>query len=221
MSKLNERTIIDISVPLRSGMPVWPGSSEFRLTQVESLEKGDSANVSKLECEVHSGTHLDAPRHFVPGGATIEKLSLGILLGRAYVAFFPEAEAITAEHLDGLEVPLDLKRLLLRTRNSELWKEGISEFKTDYVALTPEAAAWVVEQGIKLVGIDYLSIERYGEGSRVHQSLLKSNVVILEGVDLSDVEPGVYDLICLPLLLVGAEGAPARALLVRSHEDRA
>jgi arylformamidase len=218
MNHLSEQTIIDISVPLHSGMPVWPGSSEFRLTQVESLEKGDSANVSKLECEVHAGTHIDAPRHFLPEGVTTEALPLGILMGRAFVAFFPDAGAIMAEHLAGLEVPLDLERLLLRTRNSELWREGVNEFRTDYAALTPDAARWIVERGIKLVGIDYLSIERYGEGSTVHQSLLKSNVVILEGLNLSDVEPGIYNLICLPLMLVGAEGAPARAVLVRSNE---
>ena len=217
MSDGEKKTIIDISVPLVRGMPSWPGSAEFRLTQVQSLERGDSANVSKLECEVHAGTHLDAPRHFLPEGATIEGLPLGILVGPAFVAFFQDAQSITAEHLSSLDMPYNSETLLLRTRNSELWRDGVKEFKSDYVGLTSDAASWIVEQGIRLVGIDYLSIERYGADYGVHRVLLKENVCILEGLNLSGVEPGTYDLICLPMKLVGAEGAPARAILVRQE----
>ena len=207
--------IVDISLPLRPDMPIWPGSAGLRLTRTSRLEAGDSANVSRLDCDVHVGTHVDAPRHFWEDGATVEQLPLDILIGPAVVAYLPEVNVITADDLESLKLPAGTERLLLRTRNSELWAAGVTEFRKDYVALTADAARWVVEQDILLIGVDYLSVQRYQDGPTVHQTLLRAEVVIIEGLNLAGVESGEYELICLPLKLVGAEGAPARAVLVR------
>lgn len=210
-SKLRE--FIDISVPLWSQMPIWPGSVGFRLTRTMCLEAGDPANVSQLDCDVHVGTHVDTPRHFVKGGSTVEQLPLNVFIGPVVVAHLPKVDAITDGDLAGLGLSLGTERLLLRTRNSELWAEGVTKFRKDYVALTADAAGWVVEQGIRLIGVDYLSVQRFDDGPLTHQILLEAGVFILEGLNLADVRAGSYELICLPLNLVGAEGAPARAVL--------
>ena len=206
-------SIIDISVPLQPDMPIWPGSVGLRLTRTMRLEAGDAANVSRLDCDVHMGTHVDAPWHFWEDGATVEQLPLDTLIGPAIVVYLPEVGLVTASDLANLTLPPGTKRLLLRTRNSKLWAAGVTEFREDYVALTTEAARWVVDQGIRLIGVDYLSVQRYDDSSLVHQILLEAGVVILEGLNLADVQPGIHELICLPILLVGAEGAPARAVL--------
>lgn len=198
-------------------MPTWPGSVGLRLKRTQRLEAGDSANVSRLDCDVHVGTHVDAPWHFVENGHTVEQLSLDGLIGPAVVAYLPEVSKITAGDLDGLGLPFGTRRLLLRTRNSELWAARVTKFKKDYVALTADAAHWVVEQTIRLIGVDYLSVQRYADSPLVHQTLLKASVIILEGLNLAGVQPGGYELVCLPLKLVGAEGAPARAVLVRGE----
>lgn len=205
--------MIDISVPLRSPMPVWPGSEGFRLSRTARLDGGDSANVSLLRSDVHVGTHVDAPWHFVEGGPTAEQLPLEALVGPATVAHLPGLDRVTAQDLMGLGLPPGVERLLLRTRNSELWREGVTEFRQDYVALTGDAAQWVVESGIRLIGVDYLSVQRYGDGPQTHLALLSAGVVVLKGLDLSEAAPGEYELLCLPLRLVGADGAPARAVL--------
>lgn len=207
------RNIIDISVPLQSDMPTWPGSRGFRREWVERLEAGDEANVSRVDCGVHVGTHVDAPLHFVDGGASVDQLNLEILVGPATVGFLPEADAITADDLENLDLPAGTERLLLRTRNSDLWAAGVTEFQEDFVALTADAAHWVVDRGMRLIGVDYLSVQRYQDGPAVHQTLLGAGVVVVEGLDLSSVKPEEYELICLPLRLMGAEGAPGRAIL--------
>ena len=194
-------------------MPVWPGSGGFRLTRTSRLETGDEANVSRLGRDVHVGTHVDAPWHYLDNGNTVEQLPLDTLIGPAIVAYLPEADPVTASGLAGLALPPDTERLLLRTLNSELWAAGVTDFREDYVALTVDAARWVVEQGIRLIGVDYLSVQRYDDGPLTHQILLRADLIVLEGLNLADVEPGSYELICLPLCLVGAEGAPARAVL--------
>lgn len=205
--------IIDISVPLRPEMPIWPGSVGLRLVRTMRLEAGDSANVSRLDCDVHVGTHVDAPCHFLENGNTVEQLSFDTLIGPAIVAYLPDVDTITPGDLAGLGLSPGAKRLLLHTRNSELWATGVTEFRTDYVALTADAACWVVDQGIRLLGVDCLSVQRYDDSPLTHQILLEAGVIILEGLNLADVKPGEYELICLPLRLVGAEGAPARAVL--------
>lgn len=204
--------IIDISVALRSDMPVWPGSVGFRLSRTQRLESGDPTNVSRLDCDVHVGTHVDAPLHFIEGGASIEQLPLEILCGPAVVADLTRADSITADDLAALSLPEDTTRLLLKTRNSALWERKQS-FDADYVALTIDAAKWIVKRGIRLVGIDYLSVQRYYNGPETHQILLEAEVVTIEGLNLAGVAAGDYELICLPLKLVGAEGAPARTVL--------
>jgi arylformamidase len=207
------RDILDISVPLYPDMPVWPGSAGFRLERTQRLEAGDEANVSRVDCDVHMGTHVDAPLHFVEGATPVDQLRLETLIGPATVAFLPDAEVITADELRNLHMPAGVERLLLRTRNSELWTAGVNEFRKDYVALTAEAARWLVASGIRLVGVDYLSVQRYQDDPTVHQMLLAAEIVVVEGLNLSAVKPGQYELACLPLKLVGAEAAPARAIL--------
>lgn len=176
---------------------------------------GHKENVSRLDCDVHTGTHVDAPRHVFRDGKSVEQLPLDTLMGPAFVAYLPNAASITARDLARLGLPPRVKRLLLRTSNSNLWARGSRGFCTKYVALTPAASQWVVDQGIQLVGIDYLSIQRFGGSPMTHRVLLKAGVIILEGLNLAKVRPGMYELICLPLKLVDAEGAPARAVLRR------
>jgi arylformamidase len=159
------------------------------------------------------GTHVDAPWHSLDDGDTVDQLPLGVLIGPAYVAHLPDCAVITPADLEKLELPPTIRRLLLRTGNSELWRSGVTEFRRDYVGLDEWAAQWVVQRGIRLLGMDYLSVEPYDKGPVTHRVLLGANIVLLEGLNLADVEPGLYELICLPIKLEGADGAPARAVL--------
>lgn len=210
--------LIDISTPLDQPIPVWPGDPRPEVRRLMTLEAGDDATVSALSMCVHTGTHIDAPAHFVRDGAAVGELGLERLVGPAHVAAF-EGACVDAADLAAAAIPTNCKRLLLRTPNSALWGQG-DAFKEDFVALTPEAAQWLVDRGIDLVGIDYLSIERYGEpDNRTHQILLGAGVVVIEGLNLSRATPGDYELICLPLRLDDAEGAPARAVLRRTASN--
>jgi len=204
--------LIDISVPLDEDLPTWPGSPGFDLKPLQRMEEGAVANVSCLTCDVHTGTHIDAPRHFVADGKTVEQLSLDLLVGPAVVVRIPdEVDTITADDLEALEIPEGTERLLLRTRNSELWASHAGSFQQDYVALVPDAAQWVVNHDIQCLGVDYLSVQHYNDSPETHQILLQAEVVIVEGLNLSGVAPGRYELICMPLKLAGSDGAPARA----------
>jgi arylformamidase len=207
--------LIDISIPLHPGIPVWPGSVGFALTQTSSIEDGDPVMNSMLDMDVHAGTHVDAPCHLIPGAASSEALPLGALVGPAWVAALEEADAVTPELLSSLGLEQDVKRLLLKTRNSALWLKDETDFKQDFVALTPDAARWLVERGIALIGVDYLSVQRFEDPPLTHEILLRAGVVVLEGLNLAAASPGAYELICLPLRLVGSDGAPARAVLRR------
>jgi arylformamidase len=205
---------IDITVPVHPGMTVWPGAPSPRFDRRCDMERGADVNDSDVFFNLHSGTHVDAPSHFVRGGGTADDLSLSTLIGSAYVAEVPsEIDCIDGDVLEALEIPAATKRLLLRTRNSDLWRTKPEEFVPDFVAMTKEGASWLVRRGIELVGIDYLSIQRFHDGPEAHVVLLEAGVIILEGTDLSDVAPGWYELICLPMKLKGLEGAPVRALL--------
>ena len=208
----------DISVGLKSDMPVWPDSVGYQLIPTMRMAEGDEANVSQLSCDLHVGTHVDAPWHFTPEGKTVETLALDTLIGKVFVADFRHLEVITAQDLDCANIPKNTERLLLHTRNSQLWVQEVKEFEPNFVAITADAAQWIVDHGIKLVGIDYLSIQRYQDSPLTHELLLKSEVIILEGLNLSNISSGIYQLICLPLKLVGADGAPARAILVKNEE---
>ena len=195
-------------------MPTWPGSKRFSLEPIMRLADGDEANVSQIDMEIHIGTHVDAPWHFVSGAKTVDRIPLEILMGEATVVEMLDVDSITADNLEALNLPPTTKRLLFHTRNSQLWENESAEFYPDFVALAPCAARWVVDRQIELVGVDYLSVQRYGDPPDTHQILLGAEVVVIEGLDLSGVKSGRYNLSCLPLKLIGAEGSPARAVLV-------
>lgn len=212
--------ILDISVSIGSNTPIWPDSEGVKLEQIQTIDGGYHANISKLICDVHLGTHIDAPFHFIPGGHKISQIPLEILVGKAFVCFISTDKHITALDLEKAGIKNDTERVLLKTRNSLLWKEYRNVFQPNYIALTPEAALWIVEMKIKLVGIDYLSIQPYEDQTQMtHKILLSAGIVILEGINLSDVYPGEYELFCLPLKLENAEGAPARAILREINND--
>jgi len=206
------RKIIDISLPLTSDLPVWPGDPEFELVQVKQLPD-DGCNETRLQLGSHTGTHIDAPRHFIYDGATLEKVPLSILIGDACVVESLGVKEISADVLNGLGIPANVVRLLLKTENSELWRSKRERFYEDFAALTLDGAEWLVERGVKLVGIDYLSVQRFRDPKTTHEVLLNAGLVLLEGLDLTSVLVGKYELICLPLRVIGAEGAPARAIL--------
>lgn len=191
---------IDISIPLTHGVTRWPGDPPFRSRKVASMGDGDEANVTAFSMCAHTGTHIDAPLHYFAKGKSVDALAMEILMGPATVRGIDE------------ECALD-RRVLFRSRNSdrEWWREP---YRDDFAALTPEHARKLVSNGTKLVGIDYLSVGNNSpDGAKVHRILLRGGVVILEGLNLTAVAPGLYDLVCLPLRLEGAEGAPARALI--------
>lgn len=205
--------IIDISLPIHEDMVVWPGSPKTEVRQITALEI-HGVNGTSLSCDSHVGTHIDAPLHFIDKGSSIDKAPLSSLIGPAVVVQLSDVEKIDAKALNSMDLAGDVKRLLFKTDNSTFWADDNSEFRSDYAALTPDGAQWVVDRHILLVGVDYLSVGRYKhDGRQTHKILLNSGVVILEGLNLSGVKPGNYELICLPLKVLGAEGAPARAVL--------
>jgi arylformamidase len=207
--------IFDISVPVTPELPVWPGDPMIELGRHRSIAEGNTSNDSRLACSVHSGTHVDAPIHFIENASPVEQLPLDVLTGPAVVIDLPTANVITADTLESLSLPADTRRVLFKTRNSALWAAPDHRFNPDFVALNSEAARWIIEHNIRLVGIDYLSIQKFDEPEPlVHPILLKAEVVIVEGLDLRSVRPGAYQLICLPLKLAGCDGAPARAVLI-------
>ena len=177
------------------------------------LEKGDIATDTTIHFSVHTGTHVDAPMHFVQDGHDVEQMPLDVLIGDASVAELANVDAITPDHLESLELPMGTERLLIRTKNSQLWAREVKEFNPDFVAFTAAAAQWLVDRRIRLVGVDYLSVQRFYDGPETHQILLGAEVVIIEGLNLTDVPVGDYELICLPVKLRGVEGAPARVVL--------
>lgn len=209
-------TIYDISLTISPTLPIWPGDPALELEQIESMDKGAHANVTRLSAAVHLGTHVDAPHHFLNDGRTVDNLPLDVLTGPCYVTQLPDGiEAITAEVLDRTEITSEMKRVLFGTRNSHLWAKGITEFQTDFVAITEDGAEWLVDRGVQLVGVDYLSVAPYGDSVPTHTILLKAGVVIVEGLNLSKIVRGFYDLYCLPLKIAGSDGAPARAILIQ------
>jgi arylformamidase len=204
---------IDISRPVGPDTPVWPGSPGISLVPLLQIASGDAANVSRIDIEAHTGTHIDAPRHFVEGGATVEALGLEPLIGEVVVAEV-QGDEIGAAELERLALPAGTRRLVLRTGASHDSAFQSAPFRPDFPALTADGARWVVAHGIGLIGIDYLSIQRYDDPPDVHHVLLGAGVVILEGLRLTDVEPGIYTLVCLPMHIIGVEAAPARAILL-------
>jgi arylformamidase len=209
--------LIDISLPIGADLLVWPGDPAVEVVPRLRLAAGDPANVSEVRMGTHTGTHVDPPVHFIEGTGGIDRLSLDVLVGRAIVT--------DTRHLDGPIEPADLEaagipdgasRVLLRTANSELWRRTPLSFPDRYACLTPASARWVVDRGIRLIGVDFLSVEERGASQHpVHHILLENGVVIVEGLNLGDVEPGEYALACLPLRIVDGDGGPARAALIQ------
>lgn len=195
--------LIDVSVPIRTGMVTYPGDPTVSVERVASLAAGDVVNLSRIEMGLHSGTHVDAPGHFIDGGQGVDEVALDALIGPCEVVALDSLDAASvAAAVEGVE------RVLFRTPNSELW--GRDTFAEDFLSLDGDSARVLVERGVRLVGVDYLSV---GD-EEAHHALLGAGVVVVEGLDLRGVEPGPYELICLPLRVVGSDGAPARAVLV-------
>ena len=207
------KRIYDISVPVRSGGLVYPGNPEISIELQQAIAKGAGANVSHISFGSHTGTHVDAAKHFFDDGRTVDEIPLDRLVGPAVLIAMPDdLMSVSAADLEKHNLT-GQKRVLIRTRNSGFLLE--SEFKRDYTFLAPDGAEYLVSIGVELVGVDYLSIEQFHSGHhRTHRTLLEKEVVIVEGLSLAGPPPGEYDFTCLPLRLEGLDGAPARAILV-------
>lgn len=194
-------------------MPTYAGEPGPALAFHSLLARGDSANVSALSLGSHTGTHVDAPYHFLDGAPGVETLPLDALVGPSRVVQYEGRSHISAADLDRADISTGTERLLFKTPNGRFWDDA--DFHTDFIGLAGDAAHWLVARGVRLVGIDYLSIEQFRSPTHeVHRTLLEAGVVILEGLDLRSVPPGDYFLVCAPLKVVAADGAPARVFLL-------
>ena len=206
--------IYDVTVPLSENVPVYEGDPTVQIEAAHQIAKGDAANVSRLCCGAHTATHVDAPAHFIEGARRVDELDLEKLIGVCRVVEIDKsAMAVEAAHVENLE---NVERVLFKTRNSDFWNDTSQGFRKDFTYIAPDAAKALVDLGVKLVGIDYLSVERFGsEDFAAHKTLLEKEVVIIEGLDLRAVPAGDYELICLPLKMDGGtgDGAPARTIL--------
>jgi arylformamidase len=211
---IRDMPIHDISLPISESLIVWPGDPGVKITQLRHLDKGDMATVTRLDMGAHTGTHVDAPCHFIPGGSGVDTLDLNILVGPVLVVQALETDALSADVLEELAIPPGTKRVLFRTSNSDLWARGEGEFDKEFVAITEDGARWLVGRGVRLVGVDYLSVGTFDESVPTHRILLSAGVVAVEGLNLSGISPGMYQLVCLPLKIAGGDGAPARAILI-------
>jgi arylformamidase len=206
--------IYDITLTIENGMPVWPGDPEVKLERIREIGNDSYLNLSQICMGVHTGTHVDAPLHFLTKGVGVDQLSLKLLTGRVYVLEMPKANLITAEALEKADIPPRTRRLIIKTRNSQLWASKNKVFDKDFVGISPDGAQFLVDHGVKLVGIDYLSIAPYKQGKIPHEIFLKAGVILVEGLNLSKVSQGRYSLYCLPLKILNSDGAPARAILI-------
>ena len=211
--------IYDISVPVAPGeTPVFPGDPGIEVSSFLAISRGDAANVTALNFGAHTGTHVDAPAHFIEGAPGLPRLSLEAFAGEARVVEIEsEALAVEERHVTD-ETIAGATRVLFKTRNSAFWNDPRGRFREDFTYIAPAAARALVARGVRLVGFDYLSVEKFGsEGFETHMALLSNGVVIVEGLDLRAVEPGLYDFVCLPLKIAAGsgDGAPARAILRR------
>ena len=205
--------LLDVSVPLAPETPTYPGNPPFELQAVKRIAEGGSSNVSRVVMGTHSGTHVDAPKHFFDDGPGVDRVPLDLLIGRARVVEVERRGGIGEEDLAAAGLREDL-RVLLKTPNSALWNSP--GFHHDYTYLTEAGARYLVDQGVKVVGVDYLSVEQFKKpGAPAHHALLAQGVVVIEGLNLAEADPGMYELYCLPLRIPGADGAPARVVLKR------
>lgn len=206
--------IYDVTVPLSFSLPIYEGDPKVEIETASSIANGDAANVSRMCFGVHSGTHVDAPNHFIEGSRRVHELDLDKLIGRCLVVEIDvSVDAVLPEHLPELS---DVERILFKTRGSSFWNDTSAGFRKAFTYISPEAARVIADAGFKLVGIDYLSVERFGSTDfGAHIALLEKEVVIIEGLDLREVSAGDYELICLPLKYIGGsgDGSPARTIL--------
>jgi arylformamidase len=205
--------LYDVSLTITEDLPTWPGDPAVKLEKISQIKEGEMANLTHISTSVHVGTHVDAPDHFLGNGQTVEKIPLDRLVGPALVIELSTNQTISAEDLRSAGITGKDQRLLLKTRNSKIWAEGLREFQEDFIALNAEAAAYLVECGLEVIGVDYLSVAPYMDPEPTHRILLEAGVLIIEGLDLSGIKPGPYQLLCLPLKIGGSDGAPARVLL--------
>ncbi len=214
---------VDVSVPLVPGrVPLYPGDTDLAIRREQLRAHGDPANVSSLTCSLHCGTHVDAPVHFIDDQPGVDTISIETLIGPVWVADATGLDGdIDSTALCRVKIPAEATRVLFKTSNSELW--SAPTFTEEFVAIARDGATALVQRGVRLVGIDYLSIATYHDPAPTHEAFLRAGVTILETLDLRAVEPGWWDLTCLPLRIPGADGAPARAVLSRlpapDHRD--
>lgn len=209
--------VYDVTLPVSGSMLTWPGDPPVSVRRTSDVGRGDSSTVSELILGSHTGTHVDAPAHFLPGGYGVDRIPMTALVGDAYVADARGRHgALSHDDMAGLNVPGGTSRLLIRSDNSRLWDQASPAFPDSYVCLSPGAAEWCVERGLVCVGVDFLSVEQKGSpGHPTHVTLLRAGIAIIEGLDLRAVEPGSCELLCLPLRITGCDGSPARVLLIR------
>ena len=207
-----KRPWTDVTVGLRDGMPHWPGDPACKIERVVSMDDGAVCNLTHLSMSAHTATHMDAPRHFIADGKTIDQMPLDAVIGRCRVVEMQNCDQITAEDLGDLRLRRG-ERVLFKTRNSaRSWK--MNEFDKDFVSIREDAAAYLVKREVMTVGVDYLSIGGFEkDGVETHQIMLGAGIWVIEGLNLSKVKPGFYELICLPLKIIGADGAPCRVVL--------
>jgi arylformamidase len=208
---------IDITLMIRPGMPVWPGDPNVVLERVSKIEEGANANVSRLALSVHTGTHMDAPIHFIQGGGTIDQIPLEILIGKVQVVELQDLGSgghITDQVIESCGLQEGIERVIFKTLNTHFWIEKPNQFQTQFIGVTADGAEELVRHKIRLVGIDYLSVAPFKQSRPTHQILLGAGLVVVEGLDLTQVQAGLYQLICLPLKLGGSDGSPVRAVLI-------
>lgn len=204
--------LIDITVTINPDLPIWPNSPGYSIRALQNINEINEANVSYLSLEVHTGTHIDAPLHFIKGGKDTSSIGLDTLIGLCQVIEINDVDTIEANDLEKCLGEDPLPRILIKTNNSKTdWPRN--NFIENYVAISKEAAEWLVLHNVKLVGIDYLSIQKFNHNTETHKVLLKNEVVIVESLDLSNVKPAKYNLVCLPLKIDGLEAVPCRVIL--------
>jgi arylformamidase len=213
------KKIFDISLTLSNDLPVWPGDPAINLSLASSIKQGADANVTFIRMGAHTGTHLDAPCHFIDEARSVEDLSLDVLIGPVQVIELPDSvDLITRQVLEATSI--ESERVIFKTKNTSFWKDKGSEFQKEFVAISGDGAEYLAELGIKLVGVDYLSVAPFDDGIMPHRALLGRNVIPLEGLYLEEVQAGFYELICLPLKIKGSDGAPARVVLIQNADQK-
>ena len=208
--------IFDVTIPIHPNMVVWPGDPPISFHRVKKIEEGSNSNVSEIKMGVHTGTHVDAPVHFIQGKPGIDSLDLSILIGPAQVVELPDdCNLIDEKVVQSAGIKPGMERVLFKTKNSRFWQTDPDHFHTDFTAFSVNGSRAIISMGIRLLALDYLSISPYKQSRPTHEALLGANIIVVEGLDLSHIGPGFYQLICLPLRLMGSDGSPARVVLVQ------